>query len=142
MPEHPGLFTTPRTVAKRQKDRVYFDYLQNGKSKTIAAPYVLRAYPGAPVATPLEWSEVRPGLDPAQFNIEQCARQVRRKGRFVRRRADETAAVGRRAGAAGANVAVKGGARRTEWSAGLERWREPGPDTLRPSASGAGGWFR
>ena len=42
------MFTTPRSVAKRQKNRVYFDYLQNGKSKTIAAPYVLRAYGGAP----------------------------------------------------------------------------------------------
>ena len=38
--EDPSLFTTPRTVAKRQKNRVYFDYLQNGRSKTIAAPYV------------------------------------------------------------------------------------------------------
>jgi bifunctional non-homologous end joining protein LigD len=67
--ENPSLFTTPRSVSKRQKDRVYFDFLQNGRSKTIAAPYVLRAYPGAPVATPLEWSEVRRGLHPTQFNI-------------------------------------------------------------------------
>jgi bifunctional non-homologous end joining protein LigD len=67
--EDPNLFTTPRSVAKRQKNRVYFDYLQNGRSKTIAAPYVLRAYSGAPVATPLEWSEVRRGLHPTQFNI-------------------------------------------------------------------------
>ena len=63
------MFTTPRSVAKRQRNRVYFDYLQIGKSKTIAAPYVLRAYPGAPVATPLEWCEVIRGLDPKQFNI-------------------------------------------------------------------------
>jgi bifunctional non-homologous end joining protein LigD len=67
--EAPSLFTTPRSVAKRQKGRVYFDYLQNGLSKTIAAPYVLRAYPGAPVATPLEWREVKHGLKPEQFNI-------------------------------------------------------------------------
>ncbi|MBV8905985.1 MAG: DNA ligase D [Acidobacteriia bacterium] len=67
--QRPNLFTRPRSVAKREKNRVYFDYLQNGKSKTIAAPYVLRAYPGAPVATPLEWSEVRHGLDPKQFHI-------------------------------------------------------------------------
>ncbi len=65
----PDLFTTPRAVSRRQKGRVYFDWLQNGKSKTIAAPYVLRAYPGAPVATPLSWDEVRPGLTPGQFNI-------------------------------------------------------------------------
>jgi bifunctional non-homologous end joining protein LigD len=48
---------------------VYFDADQISKSKTIAAPYVLRAYDGAPVATPLAWSEVKPGLTPAQFHM-------------------------------------------------------------------------
>ncbi|HUB78391.1 MAG TPA: DNA ligase D [Bryobacteraceae bacterium] len=78
--ENPGLFTTPRAVAKRQKNRVYFDYLQNGRSKTIAAPYVLRAYPGAPVATPLEWSEVRHGLLPTQFNIANALDRFAARG--------------------------------------------------------------
>jgi bifunctional non-homologous end joining protein LigD len=76
----PQMFTTPRSVSKRQKNRVYFDYLQNAKSKTIAAPYVLRAYPGAPVATPLEWSEVKPGLDPKQFHIRNARERFARKG--------------------------------------------------------------
>ncbi|HUA61193.1 MAG TPA: DNA ligase D [Verrucomicrobiae bacterium] len=76
----PEMYTTPRSVAKRQKNRVYFDYLQNGKSKTIAAPYVLRAYAGAPVATPLEWDEVRHGLEPAQFNITNAVARFREKG--------------------------------------------------------------
>lgn len=67
--ERPDLFTTPRSVDKRQKNKVYFDYLQNGEGKTIAAPYVVRAHPGAPVATPLAWREVKPELRPAQFNI-------------------------------------------------------------------------
>ncbi len=78
--EQPDLFTTPRPVSKRQKNRVYFDYLQNGRSKTIAAPYVLRAYPGAPVATPLEWSEVRHGLHPAQFNIANAIERFAARG--------------------------------------------------------------
>jgi len=76
----PDMYTTPRSVAKRQKNRVYFDYLQNGKSKTIAAPYVLRAYPGAPVATPLEWDEVRHGIEPSQFNITNAVGRFRKKG--------------------------------------------------------------
>jgi len=67
--ERPQLFTSPRTVSRRQKGRVYFDYLQNGKGKTIAAPYVLRAFPKAPVATPLAWKEVRKGLHPTDFTI-------------------------------------------------------------------------
>ncbi len=82
--EKPHLFTTPRKVAKRQKNRVYFDYPQIGKSKTIAAPYVLRAYEGAPVATPLEWAEVMPGLHPKQFHIHNARERFRKKGDLFR----------------------------------------------------------
>jgi bifunctional non-homologous end joining protein LigD len=78
--ERPELFTTPRTVAAREKGKVYFDYLQNATGKTISAPYVLRAYPGAPVATPLSWDEVRPGLTPAQFHIANALRRFERVG--------------------------------------------------------------
>ncbi len=67
--ERPGLFTTPRAVSRREKGKVYFDWQQIGQSKTISAPYVLRAYPGAPVATPLAWDEVTPRLRPEQFHL-------------------------------------------------------------------------
>ena len=78
--ERPDLFTTPRSVARRDKGKVYFDYLQNGKGKTISAPYVLRAHAGAPVATPLEWREVRPGLTPGQFHIRNAMERFDRVG--------------------------------------------------------------
>ena len=78
--ERSDLFTTPRSVAKRQKGRVYFDYLQNGAGKTIAAPYVARAYDGAPVATPLRWDEVRIGLYPTQFTIRNAAQRFEALG--------------------------------------------------------------
>ncbi len=68
----PDLFTTPRAVARRRKGRVYFDYLQIAESKTISAPYVVRPYEGAPVATPLRWDEVKPDLLPSHFNIENA----------------------------------------------------------------------
>jgi len=80
MKQRPELFTTPRAVEKRKKNRVYFDYLQIAKSKTIAAPYVLRAYEGAPVATPLEWAEVKHGLHPSQFHIRNARERFRDKG--------------------------------------------------------------
>ncbi|MBV9084815.1 MAG: DNA ligase D [Acidobacteriaceae bacterium] len=76
----PHLFTTPRSVEKREKGRVYFDYLQIGIGKTIAAPYVVRAYDGAPVATPLEWKEVKPGLRPTDFRIDNALERFERKG--------------------------------------------------------------
>jgi bifunctional non-homologous end joining protein LigD len=78
--EHPKLFTTPRAVEKREKDRVYFDWMQIGESKTISAPYVVRAYDGAPVSTPLEWSEVTPDLHPSQFNMKNAPERFAKRG--------------------------------------------------------------
>jgi bifunctional non-homologous end joining protein LigD len=78
--ERPDLFTTPRNVASREKGKVYFDYLQIAEGKTISAPYVVRANPGAPVATPLQWEEVRPGLTPLQFHIGNVMRRFDRVG--------------------------------------------------------------
>jgi bifunctional non-homologous end joining protein LigD len=54
--------------------------MQNAEGKTISAPYVLRAYPGAPVATPLKWDEVRAGLKPTQFHIGNVLRRFDRVG--------------------------------------------------------------
>jgi bifunctional non-homologous end joining protein LigD len=76
----PNLFTTPRSVGKRQKGRVYFDYLQIGIGKTIAAPYVVRAYDGAPVATPLDWKEVKRGIQPTNFRIDNTIERFREVG--------------------------------------------------------------
>ncbi len=76
----PNLFTTPRSVGKRKKGRVYFDYLQIGTGKTIAAPYVVRAHDGAPVATPLDWKEVKRGICPNDFRIENAIERFQRVG--------------------------------------------------------------
>ena len=76
----PKLFTTPRAVSKREKGRVYFDWAQIAQGKTISAPYVLRAYPGAPVATPLAWREVTLKLDPKQFHIGNALTRFDRVG--------------------------------------------------------------
>jgi bifunctional non-homologous end joining protein LigD len=78
--QNPELFTTPRTVSRRKKAKVYFDYLQISSGKTIAAPYVLRAHPGAPVSTPLDWTEVKAGLEPSQFNIHNALERFERTG--------------------------------------------------------------
>ncbi|HTW66930.1 MAG TPA: DNA ligase D [Bryobacteraceae bacterium] len=78
--QNPDLFTTPRAVSRRKKGKVYFDYLQISSAKTIAAPYVLRAHPGAPVSTPLDWSEVKAGLEPGQFNIHNAMERFERTG--------------------------------------------------------------
>ena len=53
----------------RDPGTVFIDYLQNNRGKTMIAPYSLRAEPGAPVSTPLEWKELKKGLRPQEFNI-------------------------------------------------------------------------
>ena len=50
--------TLERTVAKRDPKAVYLDFVQVGRGKTYVVAYSVRARDGAPVSTPLEWSEV------------------------------------------------------------------------------------
>ena len=48
---------------------IFVDYLQNSQGRTIVSPYSLRATPQALVSTPIDWSEVKKGIKPTQFNI-------------------------------------------------------------------------
>lgn len=75
---HPGLATTEWTKAKRRG--VLIDSNQNGEGKTIASVYSVRPKPGAPVSTPLRWSEVRQGLDPFAFTMDAVLDRVGREG--------------------------------------------------------------
>jgi bifunctional non-homologous end joining protein LigD len=75
----PELATTERTIARR-KGRLYLDAFQNGRGKTIVAPYVLRALEGAPVSTPLRWSEVTPKLNPMDFTLRTLPRRLDKVG--------------------------------------------------------------
>ena len=54
---HPDLFTV-EFKKKNRGDRVFIDWLRNAPLATAVAPWSLRARKNAPVATPLEWSEV------------------------------------------------------------------------------------
>lgn len=71
----PNIATVERSIPKR-KGRLYIDYLQNGHGKTIASPYTLRAIDGAPVSTPLRWSEIKASLDPSAFNLRTVRARV------------------------------------------------------------------
>jgi bifunctional non-homologous end joining protein LigD len=56
--------------------RLYLDHLQNYVGKILVAPYSLRAADGAPVSTPLAWSEVTPRLDPRAFTMHTIAKRL------------------------------------------------------------------
>jgi bifunctional non-homologous end joining protein LigD len=75
-PATTSLIRNPRL----RQGRVYLDYLQNGKGKTLAAPYSVRPWPKATVSTPLKWAEVRKGLDPSKFTIRTLAKRLRTVG--------------------------------------------------------------
>lgn len=75
-----GLLRLPHRATHRGRG-VFVDYAQNGYGRNTAAPYSLRAKPGAPVSTPLGWDEVETGaLQPADFNLETVPERIRRQG--------------------------------------------------------------
>jgi bifunctional non-homologous end joining protein LigD len=73
--ELPDIATITRIIGQRE-GRVYVDYLQNGHGKLLVAPWCVRPIPGAPVSTPLKWSEVRRGLNIADFTIRTIPRRL------------------------------------------------------------------
>ena len=75
---HRGLATTEWTKAKRRG--VLIDANQNGEGKTIASAYSVRPRPGAPVSTPLRWSEVNEDLDPLSFTMPVVLDRIRKHG--------------------------------------------------------------
>ncbi|WP_224243099.1 DNA ligase D [Hyalangium gracile] len=67
--------TTERAINKRY-GRLYIDAGQNGRGKTVVAPYSLRAVDGAPFSAPLKWSEVTKRLDPTRFNLKTLHKRL------------------------------------------------------------------
>jgi DNA ligase D len=49
---------TTRWWKEERGEKVFVDYNQNARDRTIASPYSIRAKPGAPVSAPLTWDEV------------------------------------------------------------------------------------
>lgn len=75
----PKTTSIERSVSKRKK-MVYLDFLQNRFGQTVVAPYSVRPTTHATVSTPLDWSEVKAGLDPAKFTIHTVPPRVREIG--------------------------------------------------------------
>ncbi len=74
----PEIATIERTVKKRGA-KVYVDYMQNVKGKTLCCAYSVRPRPGATVSAPLHWDEVN-SIRPSDFTIKTILPRVRKVG--------------------------------------------------------------
>jgi hypothetical protein len=50
-------------------ERIFVDFNQNNRDRTIASAYSLRPLPGAPVSTPVTWAELADLADPRELNL-------------------------------------------------------------------------
>jgi bifunctional non-homologous end joining protein LigD len=82
--ELPATTSVVRSPGLRRR-RIYLDFLQNRRGQTLAAPYSVRPMTGAPVSTPLKWTEVRRTLDPTTYTLKTVPRRLDRLGDLWKR---------------------------------------------------------
>lgn len=73
--DHRGLVTINMAKSKR-RGRIFVDYLRNGRGATAIAPYSTRARDGAPVAVPVRWDELGPGLTSDRYDVRNVRRRL------------------------------------------------------------------
>ncbi|WP_437223058.1 DNA ligase D [Planctomicrobium sp. SH661] len=74
--DDPKSYTDVMSKAGR-KNRIFIDYLRNGRGSTAIASYSTRARTGAPVATPLRWDELTPSLQPNGYTVANLRQRLR-----------------------------------------------------------------
>jgi DNA ligase D len=63
----PGEVTT-KWWKEERGERIFVDYNQNARDRTIASPYSIRPKPGAPVSAPVTWDELQ-DVAPEDFTV-------------------------------------------------------------------------
>jgi DNA ligase D len=64
----PGEVTT-KWWKEERGERIFVDYNQNARDRTIASAYSIRPKTGAPVSAPLTWDELASGIAPEDFTV-------------------------------------------------------------------------
>ena len=77
--QHPNEVTIEWAVDKR-RGKVFADYNQNVRGKTLASIYSPRVLPWAAVSMPLRWEEVGQGIFPTDFTILSAPERLREVG--------------------------------------------------------------
>lgn len=72
---NPQRLTAVMSKAKR-KNRIFIDYLRNGRGNTAVASYSVRAREGAPVAVPIRWNELNEAMRPDRYNLMNLKRRL------------------------------------------------------------------
>ncbi len=76
---YPNLLTVHPQKSKRA-GRVFIDYIRNSYGQTVVAPYSVRAKEGAPIAIPLEWTDLNESLICSDFfNITNVFDRLKKK---------------------------------------------------------------
>jgi bifunctional non-homologous end joining protein LigD len=74
----PGAYVATMSKEKR-KGKIFVDYFRNDYTATAIADFAVRARPSAPVAVPLEWSELDKLQAANQFTTEDVLKRLKRK---------------------------------------------------------------
>ena len=78
--QFPDDLTTEFSKSERG-DRIYLDMGRNNYQATFAAPYGVRAFEGAPVATPITWSELEePSITSRRYTIHTVLDRLANSG--------------------------------------------------------------
>jgi bifunctional non-homologous end joining protein LigD len=75
----PGKITLDRVV-RRRGQKLYLDYLQLWRGRTMPAPYSVRSTKMGTVSTPLSWTEVEHGVQPGDFTISTVPDRLKQLG--------------------------------------------------------------
>jgi bifunctional non-homologous end joining protein LigD len=76
----PKIATVERTIAKRKRDQVYVDWMQNARGKSLASVFTARAKPQATVSMPLTWKQIEQGVKISDFTIRNVPALLKKKG--------------------------------------------------------------
>jgi bifunctional non-homologous end joining protein LigD len=76
----PRIATIERTIAKRKKEQVYVDWMQNARGKSLAAVLTARAKPKATVSMPLTWKQIEQGVKISDFTVKNVPALLKKNG--------------------------------------------------------------